>query len=150
MTYEVKPLQAKIGSGKTKTHMKHDGMELMINKNTHTYVLEVTGIMMMLMAVSCYDDHESMVEDQDTRLRAERPAVQLLCLLLHILYTSLYCTMTTSILCLHVRHHIKAATELDSSGHLASCELLTPMQLQTEMTKEPTVQCKRAATIILP
>lgn len=62
-------------------------MELMINKNTHThtYVLEVTGIMMMLMAKSCHNDHESMVEGQDTGLRAERPAVQLLCLLLHIL-----------------------------------------------------------------
>lgn len=58
--------------------------------------------------------------------------------------------MTTSMLRLQVRHHIKVATELDSSGHLASCELLIPMQLQTEMTKEPTVQCLMAATIILP
>ena len=55
-------------------------MELMISKNTHTYVLEVTGIMMMLMAESCHDDHESMVQGQDTT-----PAVQLLCLVLHIL-----------------------------------------------------------------
>jgi len=49
------------------------------------YVLEVTGIMMMVMAGSGHDDHESTAERQDTRLTAERPAAQLLCLLLHTL-----------------------------------------------------------------
>jgi hypothetical protein len=30
-----------------------------------------------------------------------------------LFYTSLYSTMTSSILCLHFRHHIEAATEFD-------------------------------------
>jgi hypothetical protein len=62
----------------------------------------------MLMAESCHDHHECMVKGQDSR-----PAVQLLCHLLHVLI-HLAVQRHSINLCLHVRQHIKVATELDS------------------------------------
>ena len=105
MICEVKPLQGKSDQAKQRHIQNMTVSKLMINKNTHTCVLEVTGIMLMLMAECCHDHHECTVKGQDSR-----PAVQLL---YTSLYTSLYSAMA-SILCLHVRHHIKVATELHS------------------------------------
>lgn len=107
MICEVKPLQEKSDQAKQRHIQNMTVWKIMINKNTHMCVLEVLWIMLMFMA-------ESVTMIMSAWWRAKKADLLCSCSAFFYmsLHTSLNSAMTTSILCLHVTHHIKVATEL--------------------------------------
>jgi hypothetical protein len=130
MICEVKPLKVKSGQAKKRLTQTMTVWKLMINKHTNVCwwlqeLCQCSWLQVVTMTVSAWWRGKTKDLKQNYLLCSCSDFFYM------SLYTSLYRAMKTSLLCLRVRHHIKVATELQGWGHLVSCELLMPMQLQT-------------------